>query len=166
MTVSGNVELVDNIVARVKRKFDNPGPDLDPNLDFDSWKRRRIELQQVTVSHGQREQEGQGVVDDKGLLRKLPLSVSEMGLQRNTKININHDCYSISGEGDAGVQQAVGVQGDGDAEVHTVQYRISQQRDPRRVGSFLVSGELPDNAAATVGKPVLMGESHSTNFAP
>ena len=49
-----------------------------------------------------------------------------MGLQRKTKINVNHDCYSVSGGGDAGVQQAVGVQGDGDAEVHTVQYRTSQ----------------------------------------
>ena len=42
LTVAKNVELVDNLVARVKRKFDKPGPDLEPNRDFDSWKRRRL----------------------------------------------------------------------------------------------------------------------------
>ena len=166
LPVADNVETVEpaeTFVARVKRKFDRPGAALDPNLDFDSWKRRRVELQQVTVGHGQVDQ---GVGVDKGHLRERPSSVSEIGLQTQTKNITNHDCCSKSGGDVAGVQREGGGLGGGDGEVQTAQYKILQQRDRRKVGSFFGSGEAPDSTAAAVGKPVLMGESHSTNFAP
>ena len=163
--VDVELEPVDNVVARVRRKFDKPGLALDTDTDFDSWKRRKLELH-GTVGHGLRGQGVQGAGDDKGPLRARPLSVHENGLQINLKNNINHDIHSKSGGVTAGVQHGGDGHEVGDAGVHTAQCNTSQQRDPRMVGSFLVSGEMPDNAAAGVGKLVLLGESHSTKFAP
>ena len=77
----------------------------------------------------------------------------------------NHDCYSLSGGVTAGVQCDKGGHGGGDVGVQPAQLNTAQQRDSRMVGSFLVSGVLPDNAAAAVGKPVLRRESYSTKFA-
>ena len=165
MTVDDDVELkLDNVVSRVRRKFDHPGLDLDHDRDFDSWKRRRTALQKTrddTGDQGLREGDGQGVDDDSG-----PRSVVEKGFKFNFKNNVNHDCCSLPGGDRAGVLHDRGGQGDGVAGIFTVQTEKVQQRARRRVGSFLMSGDSPDNAAAAVGKLVLMGESHCTKTAP
>ena len=58
----------------------------------------------------------------------------------------------------------VGTGQDGTGQVGTGQLRTGQvwNGSIRRVGSFSLSGGTPDNAAAIVGKLVLLGNSNST----
>ena len=98
-------KCVGNLVDRVRKKFDNLGPDLDTDRDFDSWKRRRTSLHVTAdIGTGLREQVEQGAEDVTDHLRGVPLSNSEreQGFKLKTKINFNHsDC---SGEDTTGVQ--------------------------------------------------------------
>ena len=158
-----------NHVDVVRRKFDKPDVAMNPDSDFDSWKRRRTSLRvvagkagdvgDVDVSHGLRENVQQGVGGD-----MTPPSISERkkrGSNSNSKIkNYFHVICSKDSGTAAGVHRDSGGQGRGG--VLPAIYRATQQRDPRMVGSFLLSGGTTDNAAAAVGKPVSRGNSNST----
>ena len=170
---------VKNTVETIIKKFDKPGTDLGSSSDFVSWKKRRtcltltVDLDQglrvgreqgvgsnvkhgsdLVLDHGLRGGGEQGVGSDVKHDIEHPHGVSEMGasgLTLNSNIITNHNYCSNYG-GNTGVQRDGGGQGDGG--VIPVQLNNKKQRDPRRVGSFPESGSTPDNAAATVGKPV------------
>ena len=155
-------EPVMNLVEVVRKKFDKPDMALHTDSDFDSWKRRKTSLQvtveHVDVGHGLHVKGEQGVGSE-----RTPLRISERkerGLNLKSIVNTNSVNCSKNGGTAVGVQRDSGGQGRGG--VLPAQFRASQQRDPRRVGSFLLSGRIPDNAAAAVGKPVSLGKADST----
>ena len=166
MTVDDNL---DNVVSRTRRIFDTPGVGQDQEHDFDSWKRRRLAVKRLrgdSVGHGQRGGEEQGAGDDNVTRRVEPVSVSEIGISSNEKNNTNHDCSSLPGGDNAGVQCREGVQdGGGVVGGDPALLSTTPQLESRGVGSFLSGDVLPDRSAAGMGEPVLRGKADSTNFA-
>ena len=165
--VVGDVETCEtgpvmNRVEVVRKKFDKPDMALHTDSDFDSWKRRKTSLhltvEHVDVGHELHVREGQQVGSE-----KTPLRISEReerGLKLKSIVKNNITNCSMNGGTAVGVQRDIGGQGRGG--VLPALFRKTQQRDPRRGDSFLVSDGIPGNAAATVGKPVLLGKADST----
>ena len=147
----------------MRKNFDTPGPDLDTDIDFDSWKRRRTSLLQVTggtgtelqeqvgTGTGLREEVAQGGGDETDHTGGSPISNTEREKGFKLKLNIVHNQVNFSklGGNTEGVQR--GGAGQAGGGVLTEKDSTKQLRDPRRVGSLFLSAELPDNAAAAVG---------------
>ena len=91
-----------------------------------------------------------------------PISGSETGIGLRLKNNYNHECYSLPGEGHAGVQCEDGVQGGGVVGGDPAQSSTVPQLEPRRVGSFLVSAVQSDSSAVGRGKTSFVGKIDST----
>ena len=163
------VTVEGTVVARVKRKFDKSGADPDTNHDFDTWKRRRTCVPPLTVGTGVdtglREQGTLEVGDETEQLGVDPSRDSEKkekGFKLKLITENNHVNSSKLGEGISGVQR--GGTGQGGGGVTSGQYSTKQQRDSKRLGSLFVSAEISDNAAAAVGKQVLLGVMDSTKY--